>query len=92
MSAPNPCPECSGSGWVMYTVETVEGEEEWAWKLCPECVGGDAFPPKEGEVEGRERRERPEVLLNNYALERCARHAYSNRDCNRHPLTKPSIR
>ena len=50
MSAPNPCPECDGSGWVMYAAETIEGEEEWAWGLCPECVGGGAFPPKEGEV------------------------------------------
>jgi DnaJ-class molecular chaperone len=50
MSAPNPCRECGGSGWVRYMVETVEGEEEWAWSLCPECEGGDAFPPKEGEI------------------------------------------
>jgi DnaJ-class molecular chaperone len=50
MSAPNPCRECGGSGWVRYMVEAVEGEEEWAWSLCPECEGGDAFPPKEGET------------------------------------------
>jgi hypothetical protein len=35
---------------VRYIVETVEGEEEWAWSLCPECEGGDGFPPKEGET------------------------------------------
>jgi hypothetical protein len=31
-------------------VETVEGEDERAWELCPECKGGDAFPPKEREA------------------------------------------
>jgi len=31
-----------------YFVETVEGEEERAWELCPECRGGDAFPSREG--------------------------------------------
>jgi hypothetical protein len=50
MAAPAVCPECDGSGWRLYRVETVEGEEEWAWELCPECGGGDAFPPKEGRV------------------------------------------
>ena len=48
MAAPAACPECGGTGWRLYRVETVEGEEEWAWELCPECGGGDAFPPKEG--------------------------------------------
>lgn len=48
MAAPVVCPECSDRGWRLYRVETVEGEEEWAWELCPECEGGDAFPPKEG--------------------------------------------
>ncbi len=56
MSAPNHCRECGGSGWVMYAAETIEGEEEWAWSLCPECVGGGAFPPKEGEAGWHERR------------------------------------
>ena len=56
MSAPNPCPECGGAGWVMCAVETIEGEEEWAWSLCPECEGGDAFPPKEDEAGWYERR------------------------------------
>jgi hypothetical protein len=42
------CPKCLGCGWRLYLVETVEGEEERAWELCPECAGGDAFPPKEG--------------------------------------------
>jgi hypothetical protein len=28
-------------------VETVEGGEERAWELCPECGGRDAFPSKE---------------------------------------------
>ena len=42
------CPECLGCGWRSYLVETVEGGEERAWELCPECGGGDAFPSKEG--------------------------------------------
>src|SRR5215210_2553797 len=46
MVAPTVCPECSGRGWRLYRVETIEGEEEWAWELCQECEGGDAFPPK----------------------------------------------
>ncbi len=41
------CPECSGCGWRSYFVETVEGEQEMAWELCPECGGGQAFPPSE---------------------------------------------
>ena len=47
MAAPAACPECGGSGWRLYPVETIEGEAEWAWELCPECKSGDAFPPKE---------------------------------------------
>jgi hypothetical protein len=50
------CPGCPGCGWRTYFVETVEGEEELAWELCPECGGGDAFPLKEGEAEWREPR------------------------------------
>ena len=42
------CPGCLGCGWRPYFVETVEGEEERAWELCPECRGGDAFPSREG--------------------------------------------
>jgi DnaJ-class molecular chaperone len=49
MTTPTVCPECGGSGWRLYSVETVDGEEEWAWELCPECEGGDAFPSREGE-------------------------------------------
>jgi hypothetical protein len=41
------CPKCLGCGWRPYFVETVEGEEERAWELCPECREGDAFPSKE---------------------------------------------
>lgn len=37
MSAP--CSECSGCGWVPYFQETLEGEEEMAWKLCRTCSG-----------------------------------------------------
>jgi DnaJ-class molecular chaperone len=49
MTTPTVCPECGGSGSRLYSVETVDGEEEWAWELCPECEGGDAFPSREGE-------------------------------------------
>ena len=41
------CPKCLGCGWGPYFVETVEGEEERAWELCPECREGDVFPSKE---------------------------------------------
>lgn len=47
MSAPYLCPECFGCGWVPYFVETLEGKEETAWKLCPECKTGDPVPPKQ---------------------------------------------
>ena len=43
------CPKCLGCGWKPYFVETVEGEEERAWELCPECSEGDAFPSREDE-------------------------------------------
>jgi uncharacterized protein YbbK (DUF523 family) len=33
-------------------VEAVEGEEEWAWSLCPECEGGDAFPRRKMRRDG----------------------------------------
>jgi hypothetical protein len=52
MGSPSVCLECGGSGWVMYMVETVEGEEEWAWSLCPECRGGDAFPRRKARRNG----------------------------------------
>jgi hypothetical protein len=41
------CPGYLGCGWRPYIVETVEGEEERAWELCPEC-GWRRLPPKEG--------------------------------------------
>ncbi len=40
MSAP--CPECLDCGWRPYFVETVDGEQECAWELCPECKSEDA--------------------------------------------------
>jgi uncharacterized protein YbbK (DUF523 family) len=46
------CPGCLGCGWRSYFVETVEGEEERAWKLCPECGGGDAFPRRKVRRDG----------------------------------------
>jgi len=45
MTAPILCPECLGRGWKPYFVETVEGEEEMAWELCPDCGSGQPFPP-----------------------------------------------
>ena len=54
MAAPLVCSECFGRGWRPYRVETVEGEVEWAWELCPECRGGDAFPRRK--VRRRKRR------------------------------------
>jgi hypothetical protein len=44
MAAPAVCPECFGRGWRLYRVETVEGEEEWAWELCPECEAETPSP------------------------------------------------
>ena len=44
------CPECRGCGWRPYCVETVEGDVEWAWELCPKCVDEGACPTKEGEA------------------------------------------
>jgi hypothetical protein len=41
------CPECLGCGWRLYFVETIAGEAERAWELCPECREGDAFPSRE---------------------------------------------
>jgi hypothetical protein len=31
------CRECDGTGWVLYRSETVEGEFEEAYHLCPNC-------------------------------------------------------
>jgi hypothetical protein len=45
MSTPLPCSECFGWGWRPYFVETIEGEREMAWKLCPDCGNGWPFPP-----------------------------------------------
>ena len=42
------CPKCLGCGWRPYFGETLEGEEERAWELCPEYGGRDAFHSKEG--------------------------------------------
>ncbi len=40
------CPECFGCGWRPYFVETVEGGEEAAWELCPDCKTGEPVPPE----------------------------------------------
>lgn len=36
MSAPL-CPTCGGERWVIYRSETIEGEMEAAYELCPLC-------------------------------------------------------
>lgn len=39
MSAYLPCSECDGTGWILYRAETVDGELEEAYRLCPKyCV------------------------------------------------------
>jgi len=41
----NPCPECDGTGWAFYRLETLDGEFEEAYRLCPQghapryCMG-----------------------------------------------------
>jgi hypothetical protein len=40
-----PCPECDGTGWVLYRSESVDGGFEEAYQLCPKghapryCMG-----------------------------------------------------
>ena len=31
------CRECDGTGWILYRSETVDGELEEAYRLCPNC-------------------------------------------------------
>jgi hypothetical protein len=31
------CRRCDGTGWVLYSSETVDGEFEDAYRLCPDC-------------------------------------------------------
>jgi hypothetical protein len=35
MPAPSLCRECDGAGWIPYRSETVDGELEEAYRLCP---------------------------------------------------------
>ena len=37
MSAHSLCRECDGTGWILYRSETVDGELEEAYRLCPGC-------------------------------------------------------
>jgi hypothetical protein len=37
MPAPSLCRECDGAGWIPYYSETVDGELEEAYRLCPNC-------------------------------------------------------
>lgn len=34
---PRKCPECRGTGWVPYHQETIDGELEESFVLCPAC-------------------------------------------------------
>ena len=37
MPAHSLCRECDGTGWILYRSETVDGELEEAYRLCPGC-------------------------------------------------------
>jgi hypothetical protein len=37
MTNPSLCRGCDGTGWVPYRSETVDGEIEEAYRLCPNC-------------------------------------------------------
>ena len=45
------CRECDGTGWMLYHSETIDGELEKAYRLCPNrctprrCVGFEAGQP-----------------------------------------------
>ena len=45
MDGYHPCRECDGTGWAPYRTETVDGELEEAYRLCPQghppryCMG-----------------------------------------------------
>ena len=44
----HPCRECDGTGWVLYRSETIDGEFEEAYRLCPKghapryCMGSSS--------------------------------------------------
>ncbi len=45
------CRECDGTGWMLYRSETIDGELEEAYRLCPNrcaprrCIGFEAGQP-----------------------------------------------
>jgi hypothetical protein len=45
------CHECDGTGWMLYRSETIDGELEEAYRLCPNrcaprrCIGFEAGQP-----------------------------------------------
>jgi hypothetical protein len=55
MSTPS-CPKCGGTRWVRYFSETMDGDLEEAFGLCP-CN-------RRTEVRGEDRREEPEGARN----------------------------
>src|SRR5215211_5245797 len=48
MDGDNLCRECDGTGWVLYRSETIDGEFEEAYRLCPKghapryCMGSSS--------------------------------------------------
>jgi hypothetical protein len=42
MAAYSLCHECDGTGWIPYRAETLDGELEEAYRLCPNCCA----PPR----------------------------------------------
>ena len=48
MDGDHHCPECDGTGWVLYRSETKDGEFEEAYRLCPKghapryCMGSSS--------------------------------------------------
>ena len=51
MAAHSLCHECNGTGWIPYRSETVDGEIEEAYRLCPNCraprycIGSKTYRP-----------------------------------------------
>jgi hypothetical protein len=56
------CPECGGTRWARYFSETMDGNFEEAFKLCP-CN----HKPEMGSNQAREKPERPETAAGKLA-------------------------
>ncbi len=79
MTARSLCRECDGTGWIPYRSETVDGEFEEAYSLCPDChaprycmgSGTDRSCPRPGTVRcglGYYCKEHVEVIRNSGVL------------------------